>query len=332
MELIERYIYSVTKRMPESQRVEAGEELRVLIDNKLIERVQDRPADKQDVEGMLLELGHPRIMAEKYSGKKRYLIGPELYDVYILVLKIVLLVLSVIVFIQFIIQVIIEPTEIIDHIVDLIVSIMASVIPMTLGWTTVGFAIAAYVGAGKSMEKDWKPADLPQLPDSKKQIKKWEPVVAISVYVALFGLLIFAKDYLGIWMIESNQSSVIIPFFNEATYTLFLPLMLGVILLFIIRESAKLKFQQWTLSLAIITAVINVIGIAVIVFVMLSGKLWNPNFMGELIQSGVVNESGKNFELVTELWNKGTVGVMILFAVGLFWDSIIGFVRARKVK
>lgn len=79
MEMIERYIYAVTQKLPQSQREDIAVELRGLIEDMVEERVGDT-ADEKVVEEVLLELGSPREMALKYTGKKRYLIGPELFE------------------------------------------------------------------------------------------------------------------------------------------------------------------------------------------------------------------------------------------------------------
>lgn len=75
MEWIERYIYAVTKRLPESQREDVASELRSLIEDMLDERKQSEAATAQEIEEVLMELGHPSLLAQKYRGKDRVLIA-----------------------------------------------------------------------------------------------------------------------------------------------------------------------------------------------------------------------------------------------------------------
>ncbi|EHQ59259.1 hypothetical protein PDENDC454_26268 [Paenibacillus dendritiformis C454] len=56
----------------------------------LKEHIPAGQASKEDVESVLLELGHPNELAAKYRGYERYLIGPMLLDTYLTTLKIVL--------------------------------------------------------------------------------------------------------------------------------------------------------------------------------------------------------------------------------------------------
>jgi hypothetical protein len=90
MEVIDRYIYAVTQRLPEQQREDIKRELQSLIEDMLEERISTGQASKEDVESVLLELGHPNELAVKYRGNERYLIGPMLIDTYLTTLKIVL--------------------------------------------------------------------------------------------------------------------------------------------------------------------------------------------------------------------------------------------------
>jgi hypothetical protein len=95
MELIERYIYAVTKRLPETQREDVAKELRGNIEDML----SDNPS-QHEVEGVLIELGEPSKLATEYRGKKRYLVGPEYFDQYVSVLKIVAIILASISFVS----------------------------------------------------------------------------------------------------------------------------------------------------------------------------------------------------------------------------------------
>ena len=91
-ELIKRYIYAVTKHLPENKRQDVGRELESLIEETLAERSQDGQAADSDTKAVLLELGRPAELAAKYDPHaKDALIGQPHFSVYLRVLKIVLL-------------------------------------------------------------------------------------------------------------------------------------------------------------------------------------------------------------------------------------------------
>jgi hypothetical protein len=68
--MIERYLYDVTKRLPEDIREDVRIELRSNIEDML----SDDPND-EEIERVLLELGSPAKLAVKYHPNPRYLIS-----------------------------------------------------------------------------------------------------------------------------------------------------------------------------------------------------------------------------------------------------------------
>ncbi|MDF2536663.1 MAG: hypothetical protein K0R18_2825, partial [Bacillales bacterium] len=110
MELIERYIYAVTKRLPEAQREDVAKVTKRLpeaqredVAKELRGNIEDMLSDnpsQHEIEGVLIELGEPSKLATEFRGKKRYLIGPEHFDQYISILKIVAIILAIISFVS----------------------------------------------------------------------------------------------------------------------------------------------------------------------------------------------------------------------------------------
>ncbi|RDW21146.1 hypothetical protein CWR48_04105 [Oceanobacillus arenosus] len=332
MEMINRYIYAVTQKLPQAQQKDIAEELRGLIEDMLDERVGGAEINDSDVEAVLLELGSPRKLAEQYRGTKRYLIGPEIFDSYILVLKIVLIITASVIGIHFVIQVILNPVAILDHFIDLIVGIVTG-IPTAFGWTTFGFAIPEMAGAfnskGFSLESEWRPTDLPPVPDEKRQIKRGEAIAGIIFYAIFIVILAFSSEYFGVWRF-SDEFTGVIPFLNEQTYGTYL---LFIILIFgfgIIKECLKLVFGKWTYKLATYTLIVNLISLIAILFMISGPEFWNPNFMMELVEAGFLTTGSELYNIISKVWEQSTFWILILLLVGLIWDVIDGFIRARK--
>ncbi|SFE03652.1 hypothetical protein SAMN05216238_107149 [Lentibacillus persicus] len=336
MEMIERYIYAVTKRLPEAQRDDVAEELRGLIEDMLDERRQNRHVTEADVEDVLLGLGHPRNLARKYRGNNKYLIGPELYDLYILVLKIGLISVVIGFSAVFVIQVILNPVNILDYFINYIVSYFTTIIPMVIGWTTFGFAFVEYFSAGKlekiNIDKEWKPSDLAPIPDQGRQIKRSETIIGITFYVLIIMFLAFSSDYFGIWIFQNGDFSGVVPFLNQEIYSAILLLVLIVFGFGIVKECLKFKYGKWTVSLVVITSIVNLISITLILFMITSTQFWNPDFMSELVQHGIVNEGSEGYEVVRQIWEQMTLWILVLLIIGLVWDIIAGFIKVRKAK
>lgn len=91
MNLIERYVSDVGRRLPKGQRDEVRRELRsALLD--AVETSEGEPTEQRVVEA-LLRLGPPEAVAASYLPAEQYLIGPELYPHFKRTLGIVLTVL-----------------------------------------------------------------------------------------------------------------------------------------------------------------------------------------------------------------------------------------------
>ena len=67
-ELVNRYVYEVTKRIPKEQRNEIEMELRELIEDM---------AEGAPLEEVFVKLGDPAVFARKYREDKNYVISPE---------------------------------------------------------------------------------------------------------------------------------------------------------------------------------------------------------------------------------------------------------------
>jgi hypothetical protein len=332
VEMINRYIYAVTQKLPQAQREDIAEELRGLIEDMLEERIQDGKVMDKDVVEVLKELGNPKHLAQKYRGTKKYLIGPEFFDAYILVLKIVLISTAIAMGVGFVIQIILDPISILDHFVDFIVSFVTT-IPLAFGWTTFGFAIGEYFNRMNpkdlQMDKGWKVSDLPPIPDKKRQIKRGESITGIIFYVLFIVILSFSSDYFGVWVFREEFNGVI-PFLNEETYGSYL---LFIILLFgfgIIKECLKLIFGRWTLKLVSYTAIVNLISMVAILFMINGPAFWNPDFILELTEAGVITEGSEEFKTIRVVWEQSTYWILVLIVFGLIWDVVDGLLRIRK--
>ncbi|WP_152655527.1 hypothetical protein [Oceanobacillus sp. CFH 90083] len=331
MEVINRYIYAVTQKLPSSQRQDIADELRGLIEDMLEERTEREDMKESDIEEVLLELGSPRELADKYRGTKKYMIGPELFDSYILVLKIVLIVISASIGIGFIIQTILDPVSILNYFVDMIVRLV-TVLPMAFGWTTFWFAIGDLYDGNKQKDllgQEWKPSDLPPIPDEKRQIKRCESIIGIIFYTIIIVFLAFSSDYFGVWIFRDGFNGVV-PFLNEQTYGIYLLLILLVFGTGIIKECLKLVKGKWTYRLAIYTTIVNAVSMAAVLFIISRPDFWNPEFMNQLVEAGVVTAGSEAFDTVTAIWNQSTFWILILFIIGLAWDAVDGFIKSRK--
>src|SRR5574338_964427 len=94
MNLIDRYIAEVGKHLPRKNRADIEAEIRSTLEDMLEERSQGTgPADEATVMAMLKDYGAPREVAAKYK-THQYLIGPRLFPIFEMVVKIVFAVVA----------------------------------------------------------------------------------------------------------------------------------------------------------------------------------------------------------------------------------------------
>lgn len=111
-DLIERYIYAVTKQLPKKQREDVAQELRGLIDDMLNERCGEITPTEKDIRIVLTELGTPQELSAQYDeDAKKCLIGHPYYSTYKFVLKIVLFAAAVGITIANLMLQLVEPQE-----------------------------------------------------------------------------------------------------------------------------------------------------------------------------------------------------------------------------
>lgn len=333
MEWIERYIYAVTKRLPESQREDVASELRSLIEDMLDERKQSEAATAQEIEEVLMELGHPSLLAQKYRGKDRVLIGPELYDLYMIVLKISLISTGVVAAAVFVLQSILHPVQILDHFIDFNISIF-TVLPMAFGWTTFGFALAQHFGSSQlktiNLNKEWRPADLPKVPDLKHRTNRRDAIAGMVFHVLFVVILVFSADYLGIWLFQDGEFAGVIPFMNPSSY--YYLFFILVFVLGFVKECLKFVSERWTWQLIAAQFVLNLVSIGFVALVMTGNDFWNPHFMEQLVQHQFVTPGSSSYSTIEVIWSQVTMWILLLMVIGLLWDLAAGLLKLRHAK
>ena len=85
MNLIETYVYEVTRRLPEKTRDDIALELTSTIEDML-----QGSSTEQEVKEVLSKLGDPSQLAASYRDTPMHLVGPKVYDAYIWTMKMII--------------------------------------------------------------------------------------------------------------------------------------------------------------------------------------------------------------------------------------------------
>ncbi len=208
MELIDRYVNEISRRLPRRKRADVREELRSALNDELDSRVEGEPTE-EEVVALLEEFGRPAKVAASYSDANRFLIGPSLYPVFKLVVSIALPVLAAVLVLSFALSLWADPSQtsrLGAKLLGLLGGIFQSSV-LTLGTIVLVFALLQRLDLSPEdlqvEEEAWNPRDLPAVRDFDL-VGKGEALTAI-VFAAIFMVLLnLFRDRLGL-MIAPGQ-------------------------------------------------------------------------------------------------------------------------------
>ena len=191
-ELIERYVYAVTKRLGRKQRQDVARELRGLIEDMLLERCGEVLPTEKDVRVVLTELGTPQELYEKYDeDADKCLIGQPYYGTYKFVMKVVLAAVAVGATVARLILQLLEPQ----------VWYMAFGEWMNLVWngSFSAFSVVTLVFAflqrkGVSLTEAFSFNELPPVPKRTQEVSKWESIAGIVICVVFAVLFLLTPQ------------------------------------------------------------------------------------------------------------------------------------------
>ena len=162
MELIDRYLAAVGILLPSDERQDITAELRDILLTRREEKEAElgRPLTRQEDEALLKAFGHPAAVAGRY-GRQRYLIGPEIYPIYALVLKIVLAVIVGAALVTGLVNAAVGPNAV-GAAIRTAVGVVWTGSFAAIGAVTLMFAILERTPAGGNLLKAWRISDLPR--------------------------------------------------------------------------------------------------------------------------------------------------------------------------
>ena len=322
-ELIDRYIYQVVRRLPRDQRGEVSLELQELIDDML-----EAGGSAEDV---LSKLGDPAKFAEKYQDRSHCLIGPEYYDNYVWLLRIVLTCVTATVFVVSVIQGIRDGIVLADG-ETAGAAIMAAGTGIANGFTgifiaglsafggvTLAFAVMERRKIRFEMKKEknwtvsdlgdnftgkqkvWTPGNLSPIPHKKAMISRGDSIVGI-VFIMIFGvLLIFAPQFFGA-VFPDGEVVRTIPVFNLDQWDIILPLFILSLAIGLADEVLHLVVGHYCRLVMISSIVTGGLQMILLFLLLKAFPLWNPGFATELeLYLGGQDGTGLN-EIITR-WN-----------------------------
>lgn len=330
MKLIERYLYAVKKCLPEDLREDVGKELRANIEDMLHDDYTD-----EDVYQVLMTLGSPSKLADEYNSKKRYLIGPGLYDKYILMLKrVISIFISVTLGITLLDWILESPSywyqgeNIIKLIVDLIVAVITGAAQGAF-WVTFSFIILERTGVEDGYidlfnKREWTPDDLPELPDNSTKISRGENLFTLIMTILVTALLYFSPQLIALYLTIENGSINVIPLFNIERLQIYIPIILVFALVQLGLVIWKFIAERCNITMAILNAAYSVAICILMIFMLNDKSLFNADLIQFL--TNITTSS-----TTVSRWLEISKGIFSLIFIGIYgWDSTIILIRCIR--
>lgn len=276
-DLIERYLYAATKRLPGKQRDDVAQELRCLVDDMLCERCGNLTPTEKDIRIVLTELGTPQELYEKYNeDAQKCLIGQPYYGTYRIVLKTVLACVAGGMTVASILLQILEPQAWHAAAAQWLAMLWQGLVS---GFAFVTILFAVFSRRGIRIGEPFNFDDLPPVPKKNQEIPLWESVLGILFCIVFAVLFLGVPEILGFFRADTGE---MVPVFSGAAirsrwYIVVLFAALG-----ITGESVKLVERQYNRKVMWVTIVTNLVSALLVVLWLTSSQVYNPVFSERL--------------------------------------------------
>lgn len=304
MSLIERYVAEVGKHLPSDGREDIEKEILSALEDSIEEESEKsgKPVGHEIISAVLKKFGDPELLAQKYSPRKRYLIGRTWYEIYIQVLK---RVLGAALPIAFLIQIFIryQATEIFGQALTQSLGTTFNIGIHVWFWITIIFVVFEHGGftpseLDESKPREWSPELLPALPKKRQ----------ISFTDAITDLVTSSVSIVGGIVLLSISPEILHP----ALLNWWLPIFLVVATLVFIHDLFKLKIGNWTPILTITNVILGLVWIGLSIAFLMSQQIINPQIMNALNTSAP--------ELAEKIiWS---IGISLTIVIGIYAYSI----------
>jgi len=212
-ELFDRYVHEVGRRLPKKQRTDVEAELQSLLMDALQDRAKghEEEASVEDQVAVLKEFGSPREVAARYAPPHRYLIGPGVFNIYLIVVAATAGALTIAYVVLFGLTAWSTSANAIGAAAGELLSSYINALLTAFGSVTLTFAVLErFVPASaweKTSEKEWDPRSLPPVEDAERVERGGLIVSSVFLVIALVVFNLF-PDWIGVGFVRSAGDGV----------------------------------------------------------------------------------------------------------------------------
>jgi hypothetical protein len=283
MDIIDRYVHEVGQYLPHRLRADVEAELRSLLTDSVEEKaLLGGVADDELAAKVLREFGAPKDVAARYAPEPQYVIGPRLYPVYLMAVKVMLPILAAIVLVLAVAGRFQEPGQppslavVVRATGRFLWSALVNLGIMTLVFALVERAIRQRESAGGAFE----PAKLPPVNDPDK-ISYFGRIFALYVIALLVLAFNFFPGWVAIFVFHGSEGTVyplLTPDFKR-----YLPLLNTWWLLAVILNLAVLRQGRWTRTTRWADLALEVFNAAILLLIVIGPPVFNYDLLVKLV-------------------------------------------------
>lgn len=278
-DLIERYVYAVTKRLPAKNRQDVSQELESLIDDMLTERCGERAPTDKDIRVILTELGTPNELYAKYDeDADKSLIGQPYYSTYKFVIKIVLISVAVGLTVANLILQIMEPKSGFEAVAQWGAQVYDSLLA---AFAIVTLLFAVFSRKGINLDEGFNLNSLPAVPKKTQEIPVWESVWGIVLCVVFVAVMLMVPQVFCAITTNGEVTSMV-PIFDTQVLRGGWYLIVAFGALGIIREVVNLMERRYNKKVMLTSVVTDTASAVLSILWLNNDSIINPDFRSNM--------------------------------------------------
>jgi len=315
VDLLERYLQSIRTFLPRKAQDDILRELSENILSQMEEKEAElgRPLTEAEQEEVIKQHGHPIVVAARY-GRRQYLIGPGLFPIYWLTLKIALLAALAVRFIVAIVTVLVSADPV-HQILPALLAVPLVVIPV-FAWITVAFVAFEFFSPRVNLRciTKWRPRWLPALVKRSDVIPRADSVAQIimgSAFV-IWWQCIPAAPYL---LFGPAAAAIGLgPVWTRLHWPIILLALAGIVL-----ASVNLSSPHWTAARTRVRLALRAAGFVLVVILVRAGN-WI------VMVDGVGDPARYNaLQIVNQISFYCLVCALVIMGLQLAWECVNQF-------
>ncbi|WP_345800174.1 permease prefix domain 1-containing protein [Microbacterium sp. AZCO] len=311
--LTDRYIDAAMRSVPDKQRADLSAELRASIADQIDARVDaGEPAETAERD-VLSELGDPDKLAAGYLERPLWLVGPRYYLDWWRLLKLLWAIVPVCAAFGVALAQTLAGASF-GEILGSVVSVVLAVVVHVAFWVTLVFVILERTGHETMDPSPWTPD---RLPEPKASGATFGDMVASLVFLVIAAGAVLWDHFVG-WPVGGGET---MSFLAPGLWPWWITGLFVVMALEAVLAVAVFARGRWTTGLAVANLVLDAAVALPALWLLSNGLLVNTDFFPTVIP-GDGAEVG------------GILSVILgfVFAGVAVWDSIDGFLKARRAR